>query len=361
MKTKMMAVYFDSNRNAMGDFYKNLVNHFACKENVIVVIPSAYDVEEFEDDFLLKIREDVSCQGNKFKRLFKLYDFVRKINGIVLKYNITRLYFQVDQFVYDYFLLFSNGNLRTTVWVHDVMVHDGEGVSAKIKKKLTKNLLFPRIERFVVSYKKGIDEFGVKYGWKYKNKVEVIYLPRLAELEFEDLKNTDFDIVYDYIFYGRIERYKGLDLLLEAMNDVSMKNIKLLIVGRGREDIIIKKKVDSMSNVEFINSYVSNRDLAKYIKKSRCVILPYRSATGTQTIQVANYYGKIVLATRVGCFPEYIKDGVNGRFIKEFSKTAIVEAMLKQQSDRNEYCIDEQFNIFDLNNTVEKLQRAVSG
>ena len=164
-------------------------------------------------------------------------------------------------------------------------------------------------------------------------------------------------------FYGRIEEYKGLNLLLDAMKDPEMQHIRLLSVGRGSDDQQIRKIVNSLVNVKFINDYVPDKELAKYIKQSRFVILPYKSATGSQTITIANYYEKMVLATKVGCFPEYIQEGKNGFFIDSYTKEDIKKAMLKMA------CIDEstykeriknEYDKYDIKCIAEKVYRVVS-
>ena len=117
-----------------------------------------------------------------------------------------------------------------------------------------------------------------------------------------------------------------------------------------------------MKNIEFVNEYVSNRQLAEYIMTSRYVILPYRNATGTQTIQLANYYGKMVLATKVGCFTEYIKEGINGYFIDDNTKESLIVAMRK----RLEYNVidkdkmNENLCVFDLQSVAKKLQGIIN-
>ena len=42
------------------------------------------------------------------------------------------------------------------------------------------------------------------------------------------------------------------------------------------------------------------------------VLLPYRQATGTHIIQIANSLGRPVVCTDAGCFPEYVEHGKNG-------------------------------------------------
>ena len=143
-----------------------------------------------------------------------------------------------------------------------------------------------------------------------------------------------------------------------------LNNLNLLIVGRGKEDKKISKIVDKMENVTFINRYVSNEDLAKYIKQSKYVILPYVTATGSQTVQIANYYEKMVLATKVGCFAEYIKEGRNGIFIENRDyvslKKAVLNIMKYKIDNRQKTLIDKEYKKFDLEKISNKLYDVIN-
>src|SRR5690606_40467324 len=42
------------------------------------------------------------------------------------------------------------------------------------------------------------------------------------------------------------------------------------------------------------------------------LVLPYRTATASQLVALAHHHGLPVVATRVGDFPETVRDGVDG-------------------------------------------------
>lgn len=89
----------------------------------------------------------------------------------------------------------------------------------------------------------------------------------MPEMEFHEIKNSKFVCEYDFIFWGRIEEYKGLDLLIDAIQNY--KNIKLLIIGNGKEAEKIKKLTKNALNITFINKYVENKELATYIMRCK--------------------------------------------------------------------------------------------
>lgn len=249
-----------------------------------------------------------------------------------------------------------------TKWVHDVTEHDGETFLFKFKKRLMENILYKRFNNIVVSYKEAAKEIKRKLHDE-KINVEILKLPQLKELEFADIKNSNLPIMYDFIFYGRIEKYKGLELLLKVMTDNEMSEVKLLIVGRGRDDKNIIRQVEKLDNVDFINEYVPNRKLAEYIKQSRYVILPYKTATGYPIIQLANYYNKLILATRVGCFPEYIIEGANGFLIDDITYDCLKESMkkiMKIDSNNYTYKIMKEYDSFNLGIISNNLYKIIT-
>lgn len=114
------------------------------------------------------------------------------------------------------------------------------------------------------------------------------------------------------LFYGYILPYKGLELLYQAYLKILNKgeNIPIVIAGKGNDKYL--QLFMKAPNVKVINAYLSNQDLATLISKCRAVICPYLSASQSGIPQTVNQFGKKVIATNVGAFPEFIYNGENG-------------------------------------------------
>ena len=130
---------------------------------------------------------------------------------------------------------------------------------------------------------------------------------RIHPIKFGALSNLtcveeSLDEVYDVVFFGRIEYYKGIDVLLDSVQYLHQR-IKILIVGKG-EPYFETDNVNA--DVSFINEYVDDFTLARMIQQSKIVVMPYRDATGTSTVIQAFMFKKPVVATDVGVFKEYI-------------------------------------------------------
>ena len=137
------------------------------------------------------------------------------------------------------------------------------------------------------------------------------------------------------LFFGYVRKYKGLDILLEAMPQILKKDnrIKLQVVGEFYDDpesynsIISKHSLSPY--VKIVNQYVPNEDIEKYYKASDAVILPYRSATQSGILNLAYGFFLPVVATKVGGFMEFIDDGKTGILVEPDDPNEIARGVEK--------------------------------
>jgi|KBSMisStandDraft_5_1062788.scaffolds.fasta_scaffold00065_29 glycosyltransferase involved in cell wall biosynthesis len=125
----------------------------------------------------------------------------------------------------------------------------------------------------------------------------------------------------DYIlFFGRISPYKGLENFLGAIPDVLTKfpNQKFLMAGRinngYQPDLSILEKFPN--NIQFINRYIPNRELVELISSAQFVVCPYKDATQSGVLMTSFACNTPVIASNVGAFPQYIREGWNGSLIE---------------------------------------------
>lgn len=135
------------------------------------------------------------------------------------------------------------------------------------------------------------------------------------------------------LFFGFIRKYKGLDLLLEAMADkrLAVAGIQLIIAGEyyGDKDfyegIITKHNLED--RIHRFTDFIPNDEVKYYFAAADCVVLPYRSATQSGITQVAYHFERGMVATNVGGLPESVQDGETG-IICEPGPESIAEALL---------------------------------
>jgi len=120
------------------------------------------------------------------------------------------------------------------------------------------------------------------------------------------------------LFFGLIRKYKGLDLLIEAMakETLKSKNVKLLIAGEFYEDkqpyldLIEKHKLKNQ--IILHDKFISNEDVRYYFCASDLVAQTYRKATNSGVSMIGYYYNKPMLVTAVGGLAEIVPDKICG-------------------------------------------------
>jgi len=114
-----------------------------------------------------------------------------------------------------------------------------------------------------------------------------------------------------FLFFGRIEPYKGLDYLVEIAKIESNKYF--VVAGRGDDRAL--EKLRRLKNVKLINKFIHADDLTSLISNSTAVLLPYTSATQSGVIVEAYSYAKPVVVFDVGNLSQYVSDKKTGRVI----------------------------------------------
>jgi len=120
------------------------------------------------------------------------------------------------------------------------------------------------------------------------------------------------------LFFGFIRKYKGLDLLLEAMNDERIRKagIKLLIAGefydkRETYDKLIGQ-FDLGPQLILHTDFIRDSEVHYYLSAADFVIQPYRNATQSGVTPLAYHFEKPMLVTNVGGLPGLVPDGKAG-------------------------------------------------
>lgn len=139
------------------------------------------------------------------------------------------------------------------------------------------------------------------------------------------------------LFFGFIRKYKGLDLLLEAMNILKnaqpkTQNIKLLVAGEFYED---RKTYDDLIQQLNISDqlilrtdFIADSEVKYFLSAADFVIQPYKNATQSGVTPLAYHFEKPMLVTNVGGLPDLVPDG-NVGLICEPTPADIASHILK--------------------------------
>jgi len=269
----LLAIKTSKYVNAITDSYKNIINEFSDKSDIIAIVPGIYDKSEFSKDFKILIRENFS-KHNKVIALLLAVKLAVKIRQLVKMHEVDKIFIYHENDWFNIFLYASIIGLKVKyyIWMHDPVLHSGEGYITKTVKFVNSKFVYnsSKLEKIFISYGE-IKDFVSSCYKIDKSRIVPIKLPEMREIEFEDIRALESGLKqysYDVIFFGRIEEYKGVELFIDSIDYLGKKyglKVKGLIAGTGRIESIIAKKTDGSENLTFINRYLSNRELAELI------------------------------------------------------------------------------------------------
>lgn len=172
-------------------------------------------------------------------------------------------------------------------------------------------------------------------------KISVVPLPSCL-LDISPAKKLKVDFTtesFDFLFFGKIEAYKGLNVLAQAIRYLYEIGYKptLKVIGMGDMSKhcpqILQLAEDHPKEITILNSFASGEQIVSAMSQSKAVVLPYLTATGTTTVQIAYEQHKPVIATQTGCFQNHIIDGKTGWLVPPSDFSALAEALKKVLND----------------------------
>ena len=153
------------------------------------------------------------------------------------------------------------------------------------------------------------DEVGLDPG-----RVRVIphgafdYLTRLPEEKPlpAELEGAEGPVI---LFFGLLRPYKGLDILLEAFR--RLDGPELWIVGNPRMDVepLRRLAAEAPGRVRFLTRFVEDAEIPAIFRRADVVVLPYRDAEHSGVLYTGLAFGKPLVLSAVGGFPELAEHG----------------------------------------------------
>lgn len=172
------------------------------------------------------------------------------------------------------------------------------------------------------------------------------------------------------LFFGAARPHKGLQYLVQAQPHISasIPHARFLIASRGEDLERCRELMRDREVFEVFQGFVPGGEAARFFQRASLVVLPYLSASTSGILTTAFVFGKPVVATRVGCLPEYVENGVTGLLVPpkdaELLAAAIIKLLsndsLRQEMGRRALRWAEDMRQTIVDETVSVYQKAVA-
>jgi glycosyltransferase involved in cell wall biosynthesis len=134
-----------------------------------------------------------------------------------------------------------------------------------------------------------------------------------------------------FLFFGRLQAYKGLGVLLDAADLLAQRGLafSLAIAGSGPDLEGRRERIAAMPMVQLDERYIPAEEVGGLFDSADAVVMPYLEATQSGIAAYAVSAGRGVIITGVGAMTEVIHDGENGLVIPPNDAVALADAMAR--------------------------------
>jgi glycosyltransferase involved in cell wall biosynthesis len=232
-----------------------------------------------------------------------------------------------------YFILISSRYIYTA---HNIVPHNKENSTFY---KIIYAVIYKIPDTIVVHTQTMKKELGEKFGVS-KKKIKVISIGLNTEIPTTDL--TKFSARHRLginqsdrviLFFGKIDPYKGLDLLIMALDRIiGLTSLKLVIAGwftnlSYRDKILNAINVSRCKEDIHLNEgFISNEDVEVFFKSADVLALPYKNIYQSGVVFLCFNFGLPIVATDVGSLREFVEEGM-GIILKTNDAEGLADAL----------------------------------
>lgn len=248
-----------------------------------------------------------------------------------------------------------------TFMIHDIVMHPSNAGLAKrvnlwISKNVFRKLGMLKADFITLLSHNSIQRFDNIYS---SRKYKTFLFPLGAHVPYykTPAKPKELSISSNYIlFFGRIDKYKGVDTLVKAYND-SNCTYNLVIAGKGVLDESISDIIATNPNIHILQRFIEDEEMIWLFQNSKVISLPYKEASQSGVLPIAYHYGKPVLASNIEGLKELIDIHKTGElFASEDELRSQLENLDNWNfDDMRDFCIQYSNANFEWKSNVKKM------
>jgi len=277
------------------------------KKIKIINFSTSGGIKQFSEYFIKECFSEENIEilnSNSFK---KIYYFIKKNKD-------TSIFIFTNNSMKIYYCMFLGLSFRSILILHDHKIRNG----ASFRDKLLNFFVYKFIKKFD---KVIIHDEDKELITKYPN---MIY-KKMPYHNGEVIQNNN---KVNLLFFGRIEPYKNLDMLIESflIGNLS-EHFNLIIAGKGNISDDLLQKIEQ-GNVTLINQFIDDRTRDILIEWCHYFILPYNSLTQTGIVDMAGYYKKPSIVSNIKAFSNY--QGKSFKNILDITDTTTIIESLEE-------------------------------
>ncbi len=197
------------------------------------------------------------------------------------------------------------------------------------------------------------------------NNSNAWYFPLIYDDEAGDVSPERLHGKVYLSYLGNISRVHGFDCFVNVMRDLLQRGVDINFLVASRQPlpgyVAQDRLLRSYSQVVYrCGRVLQAAEINQCYADSFCIWNLYRRSTQSAVLPKAFMFGTPVIASQGGSFPEFVRDGENGRFARLGDLQGIREAVEDMRTNRNAYaanCRRTFLETFLYRSRLDDLQR----
>lgn len=138
------------------------------------------------------------------------------------------------------------------------------------------------------------------------------------------------------LFFGRILPYKGLEVLIEAFEDLAERqDLFLHIAGKGSLEPSLARRIAAHPRIRLDNRWIPEQEAGALFEAADLVVVPYLEASQSGVVAAAYGMGRPVVVTPVGGLIEQVESGRTGLIAAETTPRALAAVIASLCEDES--------------------------
>lgn len=222
---------------------------------------------------------------------------------------------------------------RYVTIIHDAKAHPGDPTAIVNRLLLSEARNADRVVTLSESVRDGL----VRAGVARPERITPLFLPDLAVDASDAPRRRVQGSPFRLLFLGRILRYKGLGLFVEAAELLRRRGIPVEIGIFGEGSLSPFEERLAALGAEVVNRWLSEDEIADALARYDAMALSYIEASQSGVAAAALGSGLPVVATPVGGLKEQVRDGRTGLLARDVTAVAFADAVERLAGDARLY------------------------
>ena len=236
----------------------------------------------------------------------------------------------IESFGSPYFALFSGlllNHKKTIFSIMDYKLHQYRENQYKLSEKIYQHIYLNFFKNFHLfsseqsrMMKEDYPEFNIFHIKLFLITNDFLVVnPRIE-------RGSDF---INFLFFGKIHYYKGVDILIKAGNILSKckKNFKITIAGKCTDFSYYEHLIETNNHFDLQIRHMKKEEIPELFSRSDYLVLPYREVTQSGPLMIAYNFGIVPIVSDLGGFKELVADNENGFVFKNGSAEELAQKM----------------------------------